>query len=170
MTYVSSKLCSQNDSCLSKESLTAQVVLEYLKSGACVRCVCNQMHLCLSDSSTGHCLAWVTSPTGISSPEYSLITLPWNTGENYISSPQWSMDDEGNDGIFCAEDRRGWIQEALSLRADDRHDTKVSYGVTWERPTSGLSVWQLGEGSDTQGGKNHTWVLINTHTHTHSRL
>lgn len=75
---------------------------------------------------------------GISSPGYILITVSWNTWENYISLLQWSMDDKGNDGVLCAKDRKGWIQEALSMRADDRRDVGGFCGVTLQGPISVL--------------------------------
>lgn len=71
---------------------------------------------------------------GISSPRYTLITVSWNTWENYISLLWWSADDKGNDGVLCVKDRRGWIQEALITRADDRRDTRILWCYTTGAP------------------------------------
>lgn len=45
-----------------------------------VRYVCNHIHLCLRDSSSGYCLTQEASPIGISLPACALITASRNTG------------------------------------------------------------------------------------------
>lgn len=133
-------------------------------------CPCNHMHLCLNDSSTSHCLTWETSPIGISSPGYTLITVSWNTWENYISPLQWSTGDKANDGFFCVKDRRGWTQEALSMRADDRRDAEVLPCYTTEAHKWSVNVTAEREGNGIRSGKkiqpDRNTDKHSAHTHT----
>lgn len=78
----------------------------------------------------------------------------------------WSLGDKGNDGVLCVKDRRGWIQEALSMRADDRCDTRILWWHTTGAHEWSVNVAWRGGRPDWNTHKHSTHIS----PHTRSRL